>query len=581
MKCVALFLMAAALSFGNACVSTAAISTASNLATTWTSCGGTTPQPADTVTIVSLVVLKASFPVTNITLNNSAASLTTDGLGPYSVTTSDNTTCIHVTLGMEYPTGYAIDTLSASFGNEVTFACPGSGTSLGGIDQHGNASFRLWHCIFQGGSTGIPLGFTGDTGSAIDVQNSKFVGGVIGISIYFGSGAGGPLSLTINNVSSTGLGAGPFLNMYYSIPSSSCSISNVTILGPASSAAANAMFYALDDISICAFTGNALETDAGGTYSTTFIGGTAVTPSHSQVLSYNLGKSFYPAQAGSGFGGNGSATHHSSLQNNILDGFSQNFAFGTGTYVDLSGNICIARAAVGSEQGCYFGFGATNITSTNDISTSPQGAQGNINTFYIGNGASIFGSATITLHTCISSLASIANAGCINLGEGNGGSGGQVINPSSISKSIAYGGGYGIASGNALDVFLTSGTGGVGVWQNSVFGAVVAPYQKYSGSTNFDNGVTAHPSATYGDLALDPKVVNPYRSWPDCDAILGGPGTTLNLFTQLFNRWNGTAAAGYTPQAIYNCMRAAYAPRDIRLAGTGAVKPILIFTATQ
>jgi hypothetical protein len=162
-------------------------------------------------------------------------------------------------------------------------------------------------------------------------------------------------------------------------------------------------------------------------------------------------------------------------------------------------------------------------------------------------------------------------------GEGGSTALAQVISPSSISKSIAYGGGYGILSGNSNNVFINTGTGGVGVWGNDVFGAVIANYSDNlgaGGSTNWDNGVNAHPSAVYGDLTIDPKFVNPYRTFADCDAILGGPGTAATLFAQLLNRWNGTAAAGYTAQRVYNCMHAAYAPRDIRLAGKGAVTPI-------
>jgi hypothetical protein len=263
---------------------------------------------------------------------------------------------------------------------------------------------------------------------------------------------------------------------------------------------------------------------------------------------------------------------------NITDGW---YSYIT-SYVDLLGNLCIINDP--GVQGCLFPYVATNVTSTNDIFSSLQSNNGVINLYVIGLSGGAGGVFTIHNDTVVGNTAAYTGGGAqwgIFIGEG---STGQAISPTLVYNNLVYGQNIGIGQNAPNNIFATSGTGGVGVYGNNVFGASGTNYGLGGGGgagTNFDNGTIPHPSATYGDLSLDPKFVNPTRSWPDCDAILGGPGTVTNLFTQLFNRWNGTNPINYTAPLIYNCMTAPYAPREIRVVGKGALKPVLIFTGVQ
>jgi hypothetical protein len=339
-----------------------------------------------------------------------------------------------------------------------------------------------------------------------------------------------------------------------------------------------AMLSSAADSSACLVTGNAMLTDSGGAYNPNFISmGVSATPLFSATWSYNFAKSYFVANDTTPSYGfrqcPGSASHHCTWTNNILDGFNQPYGLPP-SYGDLSGNICYSHAQVGAEQGCFFGFGDLNDTSTNDMILAGNQALGY---FTLGN-STVASSTVITNPTIIKSLSDVVNT---LMAFGEAGSGLNVT-ASSVENGIMVGGLFGIVSGNSTDAFLTTGTGGVGVSGNDVFGTNSSAYALISGATNFDNGTTPHPSSTYGDVSVAPGFVSVARTWATCDQILGGPGTTADLFTQLFNRWNGTNAVQFTPAGIYNCMKMAFAPTNIALVGKGAVTPVLAsFMATQ
>ena len=62
---------------------------------------------------------------------------------------------------------------------------------------------------------------------------------------------------------------------------------------------------------------------------------------------------------------------------------------------------------------------------------------------------------------------------------------------------------------------------------------------------------------------MDPQFISTTRRWAECDAMLGGVGTTSNVFeTVMFNRWTG-APARYTSAQMVDCLRAAWQPTGV------------------
>jgi hypothetical protein len=154
----------------------------------------------------------------------------------------------------------------------------------------------------------------------------------------------------------------------------------------------------------------------------------------------------------------------------------------------------------------------------------------------------------------------------------------------SISNSISIGGRTGIGSVNPDNTFVPTGTGSVGVFNNSATGATLRDY--------YPNGVVSyglsHPSATYGDITTAPSLVSTSRRIADCDAILGGVGTTANFFSEMGKRWNSTQSAGYTTAALWACMAAPLASQNIdyAVAGFGSAfvgpyRPIIMLGSVQ
>jgi hypothetical protein len=71
-------------------------------------------------------------------------------------------------------------------------------------------------------------------------------------------------------------------------------------------------------------------------------------------------------------------------------------------------------------------------------------------------------------------------------------------------------------------------------------------------------------------LTVDPHTYDVKRTFAKCDALLkvipDASATAQDLFTELGNQWNGTNDARVTPQSVWACMYAPYAPQEPRLA---------------
>jgi hypothetical protein len=536
---------------------------------------GTTPQTGDTVTIATPVVLKADLNVVSMDINGATAQLTTDG-SPHTITTTGGVT---VTQGCSAVSGActtanAIDTSGASAGNEVTWTRTGATTGQYVVYTTSafNTNLNLSHSIFNS-ANGRGIGVYGGFATMkLTVNNSKFVGGEEAIDVNIID------TLNLNNISSTGLTAGPFLALNNSTPTT-CTTQNMTVINPLGNLI---MVYGTADFSPCSMIGNVLSSDPGGVYAPQMINANfSVTPAVANVWTYNLAKSYYTAMDVNAYGLAGCAATVSLrciVSNNVIDSFNQNIL--SENYMDSINNVTMTHANIGAEQGSWIGFGSRNMTQTGDIVLSPASMSSNAGVWYLGiagGGMPVAAQVTMSHYTAVMALDSAGDGGVI-LGEGVSGSHFETTD-SAVSNSILYGGLYGITAGNPDDTFVSSGTGGVGLFNNDYFGNVSSATT--GTGTHMDDGVHAHPNAVYGDVSIDPKFVDINRSWDKCDALLGGPGTTVHLFDQMFNRWNGSNPAIYTPQNVYNCMRVGFAPHDVRLATgasdgsyIGAVKPV-------
>jgi hypothetical protein len=546
-----------------------------------TSIAGNTPQTTDTAQIASPVVLSADLNVVSILVEGTNANLTTDG-NAHTITTTGG---IQIEQGCTTTTSpcaspYAVDTSTGSAGNETTWVRTGMTTGQFLMENDDVSPFscppicsvnvNLSRSIFQAGAGGVMTGW--NSGSALVVNNSKIVNGERGFSLS------GVTNVTLNNLSSTGMSnTNAMVNFNAQVPTT-CSISNLTQINATSN---QPVITGTNDLSACSMMGNAILTDSAGVYAPNLIKANGATPSNSAVWSYNLGKNYNTTGVGGGavnYGLSscgGSSSHHCTIEYNIMDGFQNYIA----SYNDLVGNVCIFLPT-GGLQGCMFSYTQQFVTSTNDVFVSNAASNGNI-MFYMIGASSPTGGFVLTNDTFVGTLST--SSGNASESGPTWGENAAVSVADAMSNSILYGQNYNagenMTSGDP-NTFVTTGTDGVGVWNNNFFGALSGAWHPGSQiGTNVDDGTHHHPNALYADTTYNPGFVANYRSWAQCDAILGGAGSETNLFTQLFNRWNGSNPVNYTAQNIYNCMYAGYAPTEIRLAGRGAVKPHLIHTS--
>lgn len=571
MRTLCLLLLSSLASFG--CATTSA-GNWSNTAI-WVACTGAggLPGASDAAVVANAVVLNQSATVTSIAINGATANLTTDGLNPYTLTYSGSLTVVLgcTAAGGGCTTGWALDTANASPLKEVTFTNTGSGydiTKTVGV----STAIRLHNFILQCGTGGCfnESGSNGSDTQVYDLQNGELVGGTNGINIS--SAFPISISLTINNVSSTGLTAGSFVDLngtgYMLSP---CIISNNTLTGGTTNAQQIIVQAGSGDSSSCQVFGNALLTDAAGTYTPGFIyynaGGT---PASQSQWYLNLAQSnSATGSSGNGISGApGSSGKPLLLYNNVLAGFSQPYVLAN--YTTAHNNLCLAHAYQNGEDGCYLVHGQTNlVTSTNDVSV--EVSQGGFGFFSDGQMA---GTNPVTLNNFTSIFP--IEVGACNCGAGiqtgDTGTGLTSLN-NGVFNSLFYGGDIGIFSANTANTFLTSGTGGVGVAGNDVYGISPpystsygkAAYLKLGTSLHYDNGTaTTHPSATYGDTTVNPFIYDSTRTFLRCDELLNslsaGSGTAAHLYGELSNRWNGSNGA-ITAQAVYNCMAAPFVPQ--------------------
>jgi hypothetical protein len=274
-----------------------------------------------------------------------------------------------------------------------------------------------------------------------------------------------------------------------------------------------------------------------------------------KTVTNSLEMNFYAPVGTANFHGiaiGGTSGTHAAIAHNALYGAQeavQNYSDSTNNVIFVSLQSALGQGGLFSDNaGCPF-------TSTGDIVAYDPASGVDTGSF----GALFLSGVDVTPCPVIRHMTVVGSA------RGDGGYGldfGETPFADAnvlVADSILYKpDGWGINS-QAGSTYLTTCTGGVGICNNDVFGAGITPY--VNGGTNFGT----HPSATYGDIAIDPGFLTAIRTFPACDSILGGTGSIANMFgTVMFNRWTG-AAPLYTSSQVVDCLRAAWVPSNAAL----------------
>lgn len=549
-----------------------------SLGASWAGCAGTggIPATSDTPTITTgdTISLDSNQTVVAVHANG---SLTSDCSGPHTLTLSSATGPQFTGLGPLFvptPVTNFIDTRSCTVGQELTIDCTASTATTYNTpcilygDQFNCNNVYLNHVILKLSATNYGL-LDDDFGSCniLSVTNVLATGGVSVIQ------SNEPTTEIISNLTWTGGNGAAVLVGANNVIPTTCTISNVTILDPIGNSVGVQSFLNGQprNFQNCIITGISANADVGGTFSVGGVyGGVPGTASTSVHISYVATNQYNLAIASSVLGFGVIASPGTSGKIAVLDHTSgQNdtncILFNLADYTQMSYNVCYPQpASVGAAQGCEWAEsnGGTNITLDHEECVQPI----NQLLFYV------VGFGTPPPYTSViitnSTGYTIDNTQASSTGDfGLGEPGGNVVaSPSGMYDNVDAHGFVCYMSNDGASVFGTAGTGGVGVSNNDCYAPISATYNKAAPSTNFDNGVTSHPNAIYGDVAINPFLYEVTRTYARCDEILkslsAGAGTAEDLFTELGKQWNATNSALVTPQNVWNCMYVPVVPQN-------------------
>jgi hypothetical protein len=537
---------------------------------TWSGCTGSggVPGSSDTVDITShTITLDTSPSIVAILISGStAAKLIVDGASPHTITCSTSSSdCIDVEQGATP----VFDTSAGSATNLLTIAAPNLTSSYYGIGYrweypYANVTMKIEYVVATSlGSAAY--GFANQSGGSnvitfkyCDIEN-------VPTAIYSGS------TLTVQFCKFNAISGTPTIDLDYV---TTATITDNTEIG----VVANGYMINTTSTPPIGWTieRNAIVTDSSGTYHrpVLFFNNQAQTGTSPTLIEYNIAKSYNATNSSSdrGISGcKGISAAHCTIAYNVIDGYYQDISLQS--YDDTSYNVLIDNQNGAQGQGSIDNLGASNDTSSSDMYALDSSA-GNFNLFEIGSGGAA-SNISADHETIIGILPGNGNDADIQFGEGSGSN--LSVTSGQISNNIVSTMAYGILSGNSSNSFVTSGTGSVGVFNNDVYNTT-HPYT--SAGTNFGSG---HPSATYGDVTINPNIVSSTTRFQNCDTMFGGPGTVADLFTELSNRWNSTNDPRFTPQNIWICMSQAFTPLNLSLltvssSGSyiGAIQPAML-----
>lgn len=527
-----------------------------NLGSTWQSCTGVggVPGASDainwpsniTVTITAGTSAVADHIVINTTggqlVGSGTASLTLGNSSLNGIALGAGCTAI----GGNCTSAFVLD------GNGLSLACPNLTTQYCVAPITFTApNIRLQNGTITTPGGGITVG--GNTGSDVGVfSNLKCIGTTVDclFGIYISS-------FTVSKVTMTG-GSGSVVEIYGTTPTT-CSISDVMALDITGT---TNVLYGLNDnhSSGCTFSNINGSSDVAGTYAINCFNPGGSTLAGAVTVTNGVCKNYSGSVSSGGYAMlTGTASFHATFTRLVCENVAAACVVSPGgsAYNDSSQDVAYEDySLLGSLTQFQFISRSANNTSANDVVMAKD--HGNSWLFdLVGTSGAL--SYVMTHERGVeSNTGGVGNNFVTNFAEPGVG----TSTPTSLAFSN-FTGGFGCisseVSANIFSAIYAGNTVGVysnNCWPNGSYTYSTGAYAKsMTGSTNFDNGVTAHPSfAAYLDTNLNPFTYDGLRTLSRVDELIGhlsaGSGTAEHLMTQLGNVWNGTNGA-YTPQLVW------------------------------
>ena len=567
MKLLSILLCLAPLVFGNACVSNA--TGLSNVAGTWTSCGGTFPQDGDTV------LVNGGFTVTingNLGTNGNGikgitaagGTILTDGASPHTIVLAQTGTdpkgsgsCITpgtdaTIFGLRTKNSGVIDFSAATPTNTVTIV---GGYIASHTDGGGAANtIKMSNYVLQ--TAGI-ADATCDLAWGITLTN-----GVAGDVYDFNHG-----SLTsFNRVKINDNGTNPGGNFSFNtitggrssiiieaVSAGRWTIDSNTVSG---TTLASSFITQTNIHSTSYLTRNVILSDAGKPVP--LISNGSATPAGditgSWVERYNV--VLYPAGTNPagivGISACGTVAFPSLVDSNIVQAFEANIANNTGcTGTTITNNFLVQNTANNPGQGQITHNGGTATISGNVLAWDSANSA-NFAALLFSNLTFVWDRNTVFYNA--------GNTDGRGLEIGDGGI--LPITLGTVKNSIFQNAAITCVNDTTASNSYTQEFNSAGVHHNDTFGCGGTGYTT-SGGAHFQNGGTTHPNAAYGDLTTNPSFVDTTRRAETYDSIVaGGAGTFASMATGFGKRngLNGALNSAYDPVAMLKWIMPGFAP---------------------
>jgi hypothetical protein len=562
---------------------------------TWTNCGGTVPGSGDKVAVLHTVAIDQNIAVTSSTvrlgirnIQIAGGVLVTDGRAPHTINfgstgndpvgsgTAEMPGADATMFGFLVDSG-TLDFSAATAANSITITTANRTSpsfvrhSWGGGGFFASGIVRLKYTILKNIGTNTP-DFEGvhvdniDGGSALSVDHCYFISPYIAIYGYLLDGA----SITFNSFTGA---RGP--QTVYLFQETGWTVTDNTEINPAAAGVSIYALYAPSGVNVLrnASLGSSLFSR------TLYTAGGPNTMTANSIAQYNIAEFMRDGDPYAvGLGGTGQSGFTMTIDSNVIQRAYQGIYPRTGSTV--TSNVITTAGGDYGGQGMIFvaGDGTAGdviVTLAGNMMALDSNNQGNIGIFSYNKATQISARNTVVMMN-----PDLGNSAAMCACE----NGYPSVN-SLVKNSIAEYGSNGV-SFSPGSTYLPD-FAGAGVHHNDViystnpYGLPVTAH-----GSGFDNGTVAHPSAIYGDVSLNPGLVNSGRRLEDYDALIGGPGTAADLFNGLAARCGLTGPpwkSAYDPLKIYNWMRMGFAPTEVQLATLaddggyiGAVKPIAI-----